>query len=284
MPIISVIIPAYNSAKTIQVSIDSVLSQTFSDFELIVIDDGSTDKTLELVKSIKDPRLKLFSFENAGAATARNRGIANAKSDFIAFLDADDVWLPEKLVDQLAAFEHDPSAGLVYSWSDYINANGDFLCVGKRVITSGNTEDTYAKLLVSNFLENGSTPLVRMDVLKDIGGFDESLKSSQDLDLYLKIATKYRFVTVPKVQVKYRVTPGSITSKTAENEKRQLEFINKVFSEAPEKYRHLQRPRLSGFYRYLMLRIVEEKEASFVSVFKGIEYLFLCVFYQPSVM
>ncbi|MBT9315559.1 glycosyltransferase family 2 protein [Leptothoe spongobia] len=283
MPIISVIIPAYNSEKTIQESIDSVLTQTFSDFELIIVNDGSTDKTLELVEGIKDPRLRILSFENAGAAATRNRGIAKAKGDFIAFLDADDIWTTGKLADQLAAFKHEPSAGLVYSWSDYINFSGDFLCVGKRVITSESIEDTYAKLLVSNFLENGSTPLIRIDILKEVGCFDESLESSQDLDLYLKIAAKYRFVTVPKVQVKYRVTPGSITSKTAENEKKQVEFINKIFAQAPGKYKHLKRQRLSGFYRYLMLRTVEE-EVSLKNRLRGLKYLILFVLYRPLIL
>lgn len=282
MPAISVVIPAYNSEETIQLSVESVLNQTLLDFEIIVVNDGSTDKTLEILENIQDPRLKILSCENAGAAAARNRGIANSRADLIAFLDADDLWSPEKLSDQLAAFKLNPSAGLVYSWSDYINSAGQFLCAGKRVLTSENHEDTYAKLLVSNFLENGSTPLIRADVLKELGGFDTSLKSSQDLDLYLRISEQYSFVAVPKVQVKYRIKPGSITSRTAENEKVQLELIDKTFAQAPEKYKHLKRKRLSNFYRYLMLRTVEEKNG-FLSSLRAFRYLIFMVFYQPLI-
>lgn len=102
MPTISVIVPAYNAENTILETIGSVQQQTFSDFELIVINDGSNDRTLELLNSLTDSRLKIFSYENAGVGVARNRGISHATGKFIAFLDADDLWTPDKLELQLA--------------------------------------------------------------------------------------------------------------------------------------------------------------------------------------
>ncbi|MEM9806217.1 MAG: glycosyltransferase [Cyanobacteria bacterium P01_D01_bin.56] len=283
MPTVSVVIPLYNAEKTIRTTLDSVLNQTFSDLELIVIDDGSTDSSLEIVNTYSDNRLRVFSFDNSGAAAARNQGIARAIGDYIALLDADDVWTPDKLADQLEMFKENPKAGLVYSWSDYIDADGNPVCSGKRVITSTNLEATYGKLLVSNFLENGSTPLIPKDVLIDVGGFDESLNSSQDLDLYLKIAAKYSFATVPKVQVHYRITPGSITSKIAKNEQKEREFIDRLFSKVPEKFKPLKRQKLSNLYRYLMLRSVEEKLTAGKGI-RALRYLGFHIFYTPSIL
>src|SRR3712207_5841233 len=97
MSLISVIVPAYKGEKTIQKTIESVLNQTFTDFELIVINDGSQDATLDVVSSIQDSRLKLFSYPNAGISTTRNRGIYHAVGEYISFIDADDLWTPDKL-------------------------------------------------------------------------------------------------------------------------------------------------------------------------------------------
>ncbi|MBT9311507.1 glycosyltransferase family 2 protein [Leptothoe kymatousa] len=283
MPTISVVIPLYNAEKTIQLTLDSVFQQTFADFELIIIDDGSTDGSLEIVKACQDPRLRLFSFENAGAAAARNQGIARAQGDYVALLDADDVWTPTKLADQLAIFREHPETGLVYSWSDYIDEMGEPVCPGKRVITSNDSEATYGKLLVSNFLENGSTPLIPLKVLREVGGFDETLSSSQDLDLYLKIAAHHSFAAVPKVQVYYRITPGSITSKIARNEQKELEFIDRLFANVPGKFQHLKRQKLSNLYRYLMLRSVEDG-GTLGDSFRALRYLGCHVFYTPSIL
>ena len=117
MPTISVIIPIYNAEATILETIESIQQQTFFDWEIVAIDDGSTDGTLELLYSIKDERIKIFSYENSGVAVARNRGIANASGEYIAFLDADDLWTPTKLKSQLAALQNNPKAGVAYSWT-----------------------------------------------------------------------------------------------------------------------------------------------------------------------
>ncbi len=283
MPTVSVVIPLYNSEKTIQSSIDSVLNQTFSDFELIIINDGSTDQSLDIVKAFQDKRLHILSFQNSGAAAARNRGIANAKGHYIAFLDADDLWTPDKLIDQVSAFKKNPDTGLVYSWSDYIDKNGNSICPGKRVITSDDIEETYGKLLISNFLENGSTPLIPKSILDDVGYFNEALNSSQDLDLYLRIAAKYNFIAVPKVQVYYRITPNSITSKVAENEKKEIEFIDNLFLSVPEKFKKLKSHKLSGLYKYLMLRSIEDG-VGILGTFRALRYLSLMVFYRPLIL
>ncbi|MCF3623160.1 glycosyltransferase family 2 protein, partial [Planktothrix agardhii] len=118
MPKISVIIPVYNGEKTIQKTIESVLQQTWQDFELIVINDGSQDATLEILSSIQDPRLRILSYSNAGLASSRNRGITEATGEYISFLDADDLWTPDKLEAQFQALEEHPEAAVAYSWTD----------------------------------------------------------------------------------------------------------------------------------------------------------------------
>jgi glycosyltransferase involved in cell wall biosynthesis len=124
-PTISVIIPAYNAERTILETIASVQQQTFSNFELIVINDGSTDRTLELLNSLEDPRLKIFSYSNGGLPVARNRGIYHATGEFITFLDADDLWTPDKLELQLTALQQHSEAGVAYSWTHYMDEKGE---------------------------------------------------------------------------------------------------------------------------------------------------------------
>ncbi|MEO1801309.1 MAG: glycosyltransferase family A protein, partial [Cyanobacteria bacterium J06629_2] len=117
MPAISVIIAAYNSQGTISETISSVLNQTFSDLEVIVIDDGSTDLTCDRVKEIADQRVKLFPYQNGGVAKARNRGLAHATGEYIAFLDHDDLWVADKLEAQLSALQQSDRAEVAYSWT-----------------------------------------------------------------------------------------------------------------------------------------------------------------------
>jgi glycosyltransferase involved in cell wall biosynthesis len=124
MPSISVVVPSYNAEHTILQTVESVQKQTLSNIEIIIINDGSTDRTLELLQSITDQRLKIFSYKNGGLPVARNRGISHAKGEFISFIDADDLWRPDKLELQLTALQQHPEAGsclqldfLFYRWA-----------------------------------------------------------------------------------------------------------------------------------------------------------------------
>lgn len=206
MPLISVVIPAYNSGQTICSTIRSVLSQTFTDFEIIVIDDGSKDSTLAQLSTISDPRLKVFSQENCGVSHSRNRGVDYATGDFIAFLDADDLWMPDKLKDQLEVLQASPTAAVAYSWVDYMDETDTFLRAGQHSIYTGSV---YERLLLGNFLECGSTPLVRKQAFQDAGGFKTTLLTNEDWELWVRLAANYDFVVVPQVQVLYRISARS---------------------------------------------------------------------------
>src|SRR5919202_4312270 len=204
MPLISVIIPAYNAEKTIKQTIESVLNQTFSDFEIIVINDGSQDSTLEIVSSIPDPRIKVFSYPNAGPQKSRNRGWGNASGEYVSFLDADDLWTPDKLEAQLKALQENPQAAVAYSWSDWIDESGQFLRAGGHITVNGNA---YEKLLLRDFVESGSNPLIRRQALDKVGDFDQSVTPAEDWDMWLRLAARYEFVTVPSPQILYRISP-----------------------------------------------------------------------------
>ena len=186
MSLISVIIPVFNGEKTIKETIESVLNQTFSDLELIVIDDGSHDSTLNIISCVRDLRLKVFSCANAGVCVSRNRGFSHASGEFISFLDADDLWAPNKLEAQLKALEANPQAAVAYSWVDYIDRTGKFSRAGNQITANGNI---YEKLLVHNVLENGSNPLIRRQALAEVGGFNQKFSGTADWDMWLRLAT-----------------------------------------------------------------------------------------------
>jgi glycosyltransferase involved in cell wall biosynthesis len=251
MPLISVIIPAFNASKTIQETIESVLNQTFTDFELIVINDGSQDATLEVVDRIRDHRLKVFSYPNAGVSATRNRGLAKATGEFISFLDADDLWTPDKLEAQLKALQANPQADVAYSWTDYIDEFGQFLYPGSHITVNG---DVYAKLLLGNFLENGSNALIRRKALIEICGFDESLFGPEEWDLFIRLAASCQFAAVPHPQVLYRLSTTSISFNLARQEAQCLRVIDQAFDQAPVSLAHLKKQSLANLYQYLLFR------------------------------
>lgn len=250
MPLISVIIPAYNAEETIRESIESVLNQTLSDFELIVIDDGSSDLTLKIVTSIQDSRIKVFSYRNGNASASRNCGVFHASGEFIAFLDADDLWTPDKLEVQLTALQKNLQAVVAYSWFDCIDECGKFLYHGSRFSKTG---DVYTELLLSNILGNGSNPLIRRYALAEVGSFDESLTNSEDRDLYLRLAARYHFVAVPYSHILYRVSYKSKSFRDLfRSEASYLKLIEKAYTQAPKSLQHLKVQSFANHYNYLI--------------------------------
>ena len=247
MPKISIITPAYNADRTILETIESVQNQTFSDFELIIIDDGSKDRTLELVQNVKDERLKFFFYKNSGVCAARNRGISHSTGEFIAFIDADDLWTPDKLELQLAALQQHPEAGVAYSWTYFMYEQEDSAVPGKPVLFEGNV---YPKLLVENFLSHGSNPLIRRDAIESVGEFDSSFPHCADWDFYIRLAARWPFVVVPKHQIYYRQSSSSMTSKIDGIERQMLLMFEKAFQSAPIEYQSLRNQSLAWVYEY----------------------------------
>src|SRR4028118_1289230 len=254
MPIFSVIIPVYNGEKTIQETIESVLNQTFTDFELIVINDGSQDSTLEIVERIQDSRLNVFSYPNAGQAASRNRGFSHASGEYISFIDADDLWTPDKLEAQLRALQDNPQAAVAYSWTKCIDESGQFSRRGSHISATG---DVYGKLLLIDFIENGSNPLIRRQALIKVGSFDESLPAAEDWDMWLRLAACYEFVAVPSSQILYRQSANSWSANVLKQGAGSLQVMERAFNQAPESLQHLKPASLANIYKGLTFKALE---------------------------
>lgn len=255
-PLISVVVPAFNSEKTIRETIDSVLNQTWKNLELIVINDGSQDSTLDIINSIKDPRLMVFTYTNAGVAASRNRGSSLAQGEFISFIDADDLWTTDKLETQLKALQNNPQAAVAYSWTDHIDENSQFIRTGAQYIVSGNV---YAELLISNFVANGSNVLIRTEALQEVGDFDQSFTPAEDWDMYLRLASRYHFIAVPSPQVLYRITNTSASSNVFKMEAVCLRIIKQHYSRGANSLQPGKKQSLINLYRYLIYKVFEER-------------------------
>ena len=191
MQMVSVILPTYNRAGILQKAIDSVLTQTYQDLELVIVDDGSTDQTADVISGLTDSRIRYVYTElNRGAAAARNYGIAQASPEaaFIAFEDSDDLWHPDKLEKQMREMEKHPEAGFCYHKIAYDMGGGyQAILPDERLPLEKKQGEIYAQLLYDNLVDCPSM-LIRREVLDQIGGFDEMLKALEDYDLALRLA------------------------------------------------------------------------------------------------
>lgn len=247
-PVVSVVIPAYNAEKTILETIESVRKQTFTDFEILVINDGSTDQTVVIVNAIQDDRIKVFSYGNGGLSIARNRGIHQAQGEFITFLDADDLWAIDKLELQIDALRQHKDAGLVYSWTLVLDERGQNLNAGLSPLFEGNV---YRQLLIGNFIASGSNAMLRRPVVDQVGQFDPTLRSSEDWDYWLRVATDFPFVVVPKPQIFYRQSTNTMSSNLQRMEYSMLLVHERAFKVVPRELKTLKGQSLSFIYRYL---------------------------------
>ena len=253
--IISVIIPVYNAEKTIKETIKSVLDQTFTNFELIIINASSTDATLSIISQIEDERIQVFSYVKANVAVNRNRGFKQATGDYITFLDADDLWATDKLAAQYTALKENYQAGVAYSWTNCIDENSKFLRKTSHVNWNG---DVYSKFLLDDFIGNGSNVMIRRDVLIEAGGFDELLTNAQDTDMWLKLSAITNFICVPKAQILYRIQQVSMSSNVLGLEKSNLEVIQRGFArEKAKSLQHLKPIAIGNLYKYLCYKVLK---------------------------
>ena len=209
-PDVTVVIPTYNRAPLLDRTLDSVLAQTFQNFEVLVVDDGSTDGTSALVAeyAARDARiLYLAQPRNAGVSAARNRGLREAQGAFIAFLDSDDEWMPEKLARQVARFREVPeTVGLIYTGVESVFEHGN-----RKVDRPRARGDLYDTLLLRNVIHGGgSNVMIRGHVLQRVGYFDEEIPAIEDWDYWLRIARYYAVDYVDAPLVRYHDVAGSV--------------------------------------------------------------------------
>jgi glycosyltransferase involved in cell wall biosynthesis len=280
MTTISVIIPAYNAQKTILKTIESVRQQTFTNLEIIIINDGSTDQTLSIVRSINDSRIKVLDYPNGGVSIARNRGINQAKGNYLAFLDADDFWTTDKLELQLKALTKNPQAGVAYSWTYFVYEQTATTFLSEPVYYQGNI---YPQLLANNFLHHGSNPLVTRQAINSVGLFNTNFSHCADWDYYLRLAAKWDFVVVPKYQIYYLQSADSMTSKISTIESQLYEMLEITYSNVPQKLQYLKKQTQAWIYQYCTQQYLQHGQ-DWQSIKNAFDYLSQGILLYPPIL
>ncbi len=227
---ISVVVPTRNRAKYIVQALDSVFAQTFPAAEVIVVDDGSTDRTQEVLEPhIRNKRIRYLFQEESGVSAARNKGVSLANHPFVAFLDSDDRFMPQKLEKQSQLFEQNPDLGFVHCWFSKFNNNGEELGIRDTSWFSGNVYP--AMLQQWSVLMAMPCMLARTEVIQEVGGFDVQLSWAEDMDLWRRIARRYEIALVPEVLVNVRVHSSSTTFDRSGGASGFERYLEKAFEE-----------------------------------------------------
>ncbi|MGL5875333.1 MAG: glycosyltransferase family 2 protein [Xenococcaceae cyanobacterium] len=237
-PKVSVIIPTYNAMSYLPSAIESVLKQTFSNFELIIVDDGSTDRTVEWTSELTDSRIKVILQDNYGSARARNQGIAIADGEYIALLDADDLWESTKLEKQVRFLDENPEIGIVDTWTLLIDDSGQ--STGKVVVSKANRDVWQQLVQFQPVCACDSTPLIRRQCFETVGLFDENLLFLEDLDLWIRLAERFKFDAIKEPLVRYRQHSGSKSTNCRETLLAFRQIIEKTFESAPVELLYLR--------------------------------------------
>lgn len=255
-PIVTVIIPAYNAAEYLCKTIDSVLNQTFSNFEVFIIDDGSSDRTSEIAASYNqlDQRVRYLPQTNQGVSASRNRGIQLSQGEFLAFLDADDQWLPDKLEAHLHHFSQSPTLGISFGRVEFMTFQGE---PTNSFSNSKRSNLQPQDLYYENLIITPSNAIIRKAVLEQIGCFDPELSGTEDAELFLRtICAGWDIEGLDRVLVRYRTTQGGVSSNLDRMEQDWIRFSQKVETYAPELVaQHHQRAK-AYFLRYLARRAI----------------------------
>ncbi|MDW4498537.1 glycosyltransferase [Sulfitobacter sp. D35] len=266
MPAATIVVPAYNVAETIGDTLNSLCRQSFEDFEIVVVDDGSTDQTAEVVRAVADPRIRLVQQSNRGLAGARNTGIFHARGRYVGFCDADDLWRPAKLGTHVAHLDARPDVGISFSGSELIDAEGRPNGLAQTPRLRGIDA---AHVFMRNPVGNGSAPVIRRDALDSIAWrpahetcrdwwFDESFRQSEDIECWLRIAltTDWIIEGVPGLLTRYRIVPGGLSAGTEKQFASWERMVTKLTALAPE-FMQRHAPAARAYQqRYLARRAV----------------------------
>jgi len=251
---VTVVVPAYNAAQYLSETIESVLAQTFNDFELLIIDDGSTDNTAEIAHqySQQDSRVKLFSQQNQGVSVARNMGIQMAQGEFVAFLDSDDQWLSDKLAVHIEHLTSQPELGISFAKVEFMTP--DSKPTG-QFSNSSLTNISPVQLYYENLIITPSNVVIRRVVFEQIGDFDVNLKGNEDAELFLRASCRgWKVEGIERVLTLYRISVGSASSQLSRMEEDWNKFNKKVESYAPEMINEHYSQAKAFFLRYLARR------------------------------
>ena len=264
-PSISVVMPVYNVERSVLYAVQSVLTQTFEDFELIIVDDGGTDLSMAICVSFHDPRIRIIS--------QANRGLAGAQGHYIALLDSDDSWHPEKLALHKIHLDNNPHVGVSYSGSRFMDEAGTLLRQAQRPKLS---KISAKDILTRNPVGNGSAPVIRKAALDSIAFFhptessricyfDESFRQSEDIELWLRLALQgnYAFEGIEGLLTQYRISSGGLSSNIAAQYNSWNKMIEKTRSNAPEFIAQFGDEARAYQLRYLARRAVQMGDGAF---------------------
>ncbi|NNE99536.1 MAG: glycosyltransferase [Pyrinomonadaceae bacterium] len=227
IPQVSVVIPAYNAERYLAASIESVFQQTYDRWELLVIDDGSTDSTGEIAGSYGNAAVKYFFTPNGGVSRARNIGIENASGKYVAFLDADDVWEPEKLEIQMDVLDRETNVKACYSAFFLVDENLNEVGVRRSKRKSNALNDL---MLSGNVVATPSTVIAEKDLFSQVGGFDTDLSLCADWEMWIRLATKTEFAYIDEPLLKYRVHESNMSNNPRVLESDTILLLEKAFS------------------------------------------------------
>lgn len=274
--LISVIMPVYNVEKYVAESIKSVLNQSYKNLELIIVDDGGTDKSLDICRSFDDDRIRIISQENRGLAGARNTGIAAAKGDYIALLDSDDLWHKDKLSLHKIHFDSNARIGISYSGSRFIDENSQAL---KQAQTPKLHNITADHIFKRNPIGNGSAPIFRKAVLNQIAFrhpndakricyFDESFRQSEDIEAWVRIAltSPYKFEGIEGLLTRYRIISAGLSANIVAQYQSWNRMYEKVEDKFPEFINQHGRDARAYQLRYLARRAVQLGDGAFAVI------------------
>jgi glycosyltransferase involved in cell wall biosynthesis len=255
MPKVTVVIPAYNAMAFLPETLDRVLQQTFTDFEVLIVNDGSTDEIASWFTTVNDDRVRLISQANQGLSGARNTGIAEARGEYIAFLDADDLWAPTKLEQQVRCLDRCPEVGLVYTWTRLVDETGKPTGVKYDSQVEGNV---WQQILVGDIVCSGSSAMVRRDCFDRVGRFDPNLSSAADFDMWTRIAAEYPFAVVKEFSIDYRQHSSSMSRNHIKMMQDLRITFEKRFQSVPLELLHLRNLAYAGMYRGLAWKCMYE--------------------------
>lgn len=204
MPLVSIVIPVYNGERFLNESLESVFAQTFRDYEVVCVDDGSTDGSCALLKEY-GARVRVIQQANAGQSAARNAGVRHATGVYVAFLDQDDRWYPSKLAQQVAILNTAPDVALVHCNYDMIDADGRMLLAGAALVERASALASPLGRLIGETLVFPSAMLLRRDIFQRVGGFCHELRGFEDFDLIARLKLQGRFVLINESGMAYRV-------------------------------------------------------------------------------
>ncbi|MFM2429106.1 MAG: hypothetical protein RLZZ511_319 [Cyanobacteriota bacterium] len=253
-PPVTVVIPAYNADRFIAQTLDSVLAQTFTAFEVIVINDGSTDRTAAIVEEYaqRDDRIILINQANQGISATRQRGYRAAKGDYIAFLDADDLWMPQALASHLQHFAGRPKLGISFGRVEFMQGDG----TPTNTFSTSRLQDIEPEhLFYENLLTTTSNAIVRRAVFEQVGGFDETLCGTEDQEFFLRTRCYgWEVAGLDEVLVRYRITAGGLSSRLDQLEADWLRFRDRVSTYAPKVVELHGAKSRAYFLRYIARR------------------------------